>query len=399
MQVMAQNMGLRKSGRSDLDNDQVNRLDAIIGDSKTSREALLKRCSLFDPQNVSDSNDSGTSCRTIIATRERQLGELSLDIARKLKLAVWLDRNCIESSCQFEKLKNTIVERGLGDADVNSYIRDMIAKAVRCGTPDDGNEFYTTKSERDKVTERLEGHDASLKKKLNSEIKSRPLFPVKGNEFDVHIRQTNITLRRLFDEAISRTRGLRLIKTIRAFQQFDPEDSNLRRCSKCRHLPPDLDNMFVLGQCGHVACQRCISDVTVSKECMVEDCEGSAETFRILASEDLHDNELPSAISPYGGKKFEELVKLLQDTSRIREDDQVILFAQFDELIDAAKIALKANGITHAALATPKKADGKRGEKRVDGAKIIENFQRETIAGKKYKVLLLNLSGETAAGL
>ena len=90
----------------------------------------------------------------------------------------------------------------------------------------------------------------------------------------------------------------------------------------------------------------------------------------------------------YGGSKLADLVKLLQDTERIGLDDQVLLFVQFPELMEAASTALTAAKIPHLnipindRMASTKLADFQTGSEEV-----------------KSKVLILNLGGVTASGL
>ena len=83
-----------------------------------------------------------------------------------------------------------------------------------------------------------------------------------------------------------------------------------------------------------------------------------------------------------------ELIKLLQDTERIDVNDQVLLFVQFSDLMEAASTALTAAKIPHLSIpvndrmASAKLADFQTGNEEV-----------------KSKVLILNLGGVTASGL
>lgn len=395
---MSQKLNPRKGIHSGLDNDQAKRLNDLIKDSKTPREALQKRCSMFDPGNLSSNNNDATlSCNSIIRTRERQIGELGLDIEKKFRLALWLQRNYNSSSQQFENLKGSISNNSLGDEAVATELQQHLSNSIHNANQDDGNEFYRTAEATEvKGTRRKKPKKATNKEKAKmteeeQDMAERLFFPVTQDDFKEDLRQVSATLRKLFDEAISRARALRLLKAIRSFQELKPREPTLRNCSKCGYQPPPLGNMCILGQCGHVFCEPCIADAQANEQCMVEFCQGSAQAYHILKSEDLGRDEAHTKCTPYGGKKFGELVKLLQDTKRIAKDDQVILFVQFEQLMKAAKIALEANNITHSAIS----ATG------TGGGKIVEAFKKEISKGKtqRPKVLILNLSGETAAGL
>ncbi|KAK2762854.1 hypothetical protein FQN54_001029 [Arachnomyces sp. PD_36] len=403
IQLMSQKLNPRNSIRSGLDNDQARRLHDLLKFRQTPREALQMRCSMFDPANPSsDGNHAGVSCSAIIGTREKQIEELGIEIGKKFKLALWLESNHDGPCRQFTNLKSTISNHSLGDEAVAAALKGYLSKAIEKGTPNDGNEFYRSRDAAGltTMTEHSSNQGKAVKKAKNN-VKERrtagvqaeddrPIFPTTQDEIQRELREVSSTLRKLFDEAISRQRAIRLLKAIRSFQEADPSDPSLRNCSKCGYQPPAGRNMFILGQCGHVGCEDCIEGLE-NNECMVKFCRGSALRYHLLKSEDLGRDEEHSKGTPYGGKKFEEVVKLLKDTTRIAEEDQVVLFVQFDQLMEAAKVALKANHITYSAIGANGSGAGK----------IVDEFKKGIKGGKSQgpKVLILNLSGETAAGL
>lgn len=89
-----------------------------------------------------------------------------------------------------------------------------------------------------------------------------------------------------------------------------------------------------------------------------------------------------------GGSKISELIKLLQDKSRIPEDDQVLLFVQFTELITAVSAALEAAGIKFMTVTSNDRTVGR----------ALADFQNGT-EEVKSKVLILTLGDVTASGL
>lgn len=398
IQLMSQNLNPRKGIQGGVDNDQTKRLNDLIKGSQTPREALQKRCSTFDPGNMSNGGDASVSCSSIIDIRGEQIEELGSHLEMKFRLALWLERNLKGSCPQFDNLRSLLTNHSLGDETVAQKLQCHLINATRTPTPDDGTEFYRLPEDTEvnnnqrKKPKKGKGNKKPKKTdKQEEDMDDRWVVPTTKEEFIEDLRAVSSNLRKLFDEAISRERALRLLKAMRSFQELKPEDPGLRNCSTCGYQPPADGNMFILGQCGHVACKACIANAEASEQCIVEFCQGSAQVYHILKTEDLGRDATPTKSTPYGGKKFEELVKLLKDTTRIANDEQVILFVQFEQLMNAAKVALKAGGIKHSAIS----GTG------VGGGNTVEEFKKETKKGKtqRPKVLILNLSGETAAGL
>lgn len=90
----------------------------------------------------------------------------------------------------------------------------------------------------------------------------------------------------------------------------------------------------------------------------------------------------------YNSSKNAELVKLLQDTSKIPEDEQAVLFVQFPELIEGASAALDRANIPHKACSSS--------DRMTENA--ITEFQTGT-EKVKSRVLILKLGDVTASGL
>lgn len=95
------------------------------------------------------------------------------------------------------------------------------------------------------------------------------------------------------------------------------------------------------------------------------------------------DSQVQLSSTKYGGSKMDKLVEIIQATPN---EDKVLLFIQFPDIIDLASKALELAGITHNKLINAKKWTSR------DGVA----FQKQV---KVDKVLILTLGTEASAGL
>lgn len=187
MQLMSQNLRLRKHGRGLYDSVEISRLDAIIGNSSGPEEALSKRCSLFTLADISNTNTGNTprnrtesvsgdekdnsvieeklsigsigdkstdvpnkgleKDNPLIVIRRRQLRSLGFDIQSRLKQAIWLRSKASGSSIHFDSLLESIEGHQLGDSLVATKIQKLVHRAESSANPDDGIEFYLSPQE------------------------------------------------------------------------------------------------------------------------------------------------------------------------------------------------------------------------------------------------------------
>ncbi|KAL1998792.1 hypothetical protein VTN02DRAFT_5559 [Thermoascus thermophilus] len=445
MQLMSQNLQLRKTGKGRFNNDQVARLNQLIGSSKSAEEALLKRCSTFALGGRWDrERHAATRCRDIIETRKAQLRDVEEDVKVKLKLAAWLYARCGRAHPHFEKLMQSIERHDFGDVEVTTVVRGHVAAALRDSKPDDWRRFFQrpktgkgrpggsaeeepdlpdevdidsgyeegvdevddldrepaepdvepptkrarrgpkSESESAPVEEEEEDTPASITKE--DEKATLPAYPETPGECVSILRNVTTTSRSLIAEWVTRLRGVRFLQMVRRVQGAPV----LPPCSACGYTTTALHELDVLGQCGHVLCHGCRQDTVASEECKVDGCRGSAKPFHAINASTLgrddHDDEAVST----GGKKMAELVRLLTDPTRIPDDERVLLFVQFPELIQVAESVLTEAGIDHVAIGTASRRSGK----------TIDEFRQDDAAlGRKKKVLILNMGTESAAGM
>ncbi|KAI1921015.1 hypothetical protein LOZ12_001185 [Ophidiomyces ophidiicola] len=325
VQVMSQNLRIRRQGRGLYDAAEVSRLNQIIGDSDSPEEALVKRCSLFSLDNLigryaeassEDEYDSegatsgkgklGTG-NTILDIRFQELKDLGADLQTKLRLGLWLKsklnddvRNHFDKTLALIETKTGAGE--LGDFLVKRMVRKCLDFAKANAREKDGAKFYIT----------------AQQKRQNSKD-TRPEFPASEKAIVQDLNNCNDSIRRLISET------------------------------------PTL------------------------------------ESYRVINGGDFAEDEsrvLSNSWEKFGGSKIDELVQLLRTTTRIPKDDQVLLFIQFAELINAVSAALDKAKIHHITVTSSDRAQGKE----------LSNFQNQT-EEVKSKVLILALGDVTASGL
>lgn len=189
MQLMTQNLRIRRHGRGLYDSAEVARLDAIIGNSEGPEEALLKRCCLFAFQSVTDKNDKGNrvspndeedgdrmsespsmlsseskedhreaavakdSQQTLLEIRKKELVHLAKDITAKLRQGLYLKSKLKELDegdviLQFDTLLDKIDKHEFGDWLVTLQILGLVNKAKASSDPEsDETEFYLSENE------------------------------------------------------------------------------------------------------------------------------------------------------------------------------------------------------------------------------------------------------------
>ncbi|KAI9927688.1 hypothetical protein MW887_003309, partial [Aspergillus wentii] len=437
-QLMAQNRQLRRSSKSRFSSDQVERLDEIIGSSATAEEALLKRCSSLALQGRWDNGKPEVvTCESLISIREKQLADVRKDILKKLKLAAWIYCGCDLRYENFHNFIESIVRHDFGDITVTEQIYPLIKNAIFTSANDDWQEFFVdsaaqngtmaketqesqsepetddshdeddddnisqspvkkAKLSKSKKSKSIEMDDESYEhsspptkgrgkgktgkgtKKDKLEVSTLPNKPKRPREFEPILREVTTTIRNLIVEWVLRERALRFLKTVRLVQF----SSEIPSCHSCEEPPETLDEISVLGSCGHALCAECISDVIEKEECVVEGCHGSGKRFNVMNASTLGRDEDRSSM--YGGSKMDKLVEIIRS---IPTDERAILFVQFPDLMEISSKALDLAKIKYTAISATDRRSAQK----------VEQFQKVSFG--EDKVLILNLGSEMAAGL
>lgn len=381
MQMMSANLQMKRTGDREDASREVKQLDMIMKESTYPEEVLLKLCSL--PLHSGDSTfKKGPQCSSSpISTREEELKMLEDDLARKLKQTWWLRSKIThkeEEPNHFDNLVRTLRKQGWGDSEITERLQALIDQTEKTRHPSDGQLFYSTPEEKD----------------ANRHV-HRPLIPVKPARVMSELKACTDDLRRIIIKIVSRMRSIRFLKAIQLFHcvhENQDTDTHLS-CSICHEQPSSLFEMSILGECGHITCEKCLDDSQGAEECQAHLCTGSVQGFRIIKAADLGivrgfatHGPVPEMGLAYHGSKLSSLVGLLSDHNAIPESDRVILFIQYPEVMKAASDILREAKISHLVVFSNDHHASR---------KIIQ-FQS---LKDDIRVLILQLGDVTAAGL
>lgn len=416
-QLMAQNRQLRRRGQGQFGNDQIERLDEIIGSSGSPEEALLKRCSSLALQGRwDDGKPEAVTCKTLLGIREKQLGGLVDDILKKFKMAAWIYCGCDLKYEAFQKFVESLIRHDFGDSTVTGKAYPLLKNAVFTSkhenwklffseprqeeTSEEQNDIESQNTEPDlKDDQANEGGDEeaieeppkSAKNKNTGRKKTTkpalakpepsvlPPRPRKIYEYELLLRETTSTLRNLIVEWVLRERALRFLRTVRLIQT----ETKIPECAGCESNPGSLEAINVLGSCGHALCGTCAWGAIQREECAVDGCHGSGKRFNVIKASTLgHDGEDKSAT--FGGRKLDKLVEIIRT---IPKDERALLFIHFPDLMQVTSKALELAGIKHTVISPTDRRSAAK----------VEQFQKASFGDNR--VLILNLGGEMAAGL
>jgi hypothetical protein len=171
MQLMSQNLKIRRNGRGLYDFAEIARLEAMVGDSEGPEETLLKCCSVFagpdtldgdEPTNLAkaisaESAPGGgdlaetlgplAADKKVINLRCRQLEDLARNIMERLKQGMWLKSGVESAHLHFDTLLNSIKNHALGDRLATTQIQKLVDLAQMSQSPDDGKAYYLAAQE------------------------------------------------------------------------------------------------------------------------------------------------------------------------------------------------------------------------------------------------------------
>ena len=131
MQLLAQDMILRKGNRSSLHNDRTRRQDILFKNSKSAEEALMKRASHFQlDEEAQQPDDAVSACLMIIQERQLEMEDLCRDIEERLRYAKALQQVCGSDELHYTKWLNHVNQGEYGDAEATKGLQDLIEKAL-----------------------------------------------------------------------------------------------------------------------------------------------------------------------------------------------------------------------------------------------------------------------------
>lgn len=212
------------------------------------------------------------------------------------------------------------------------------------------------------------------KKKQSDEEKQRQAWLQ-----ETHARALVHHLVQLRNETAARQRSLRYFENIRTIQ-LSQGRSISGVCPSCR-TQLSFEDLALSSVCGHLFCEGCGRRDAWKGKCPESSCNADAKPSAIVTATSLGiENEEVSAF----GEKMSQLANLLRNETLIPEDDKVILFVQFESLLQKTAHALSSYGVKYTRV---------KGNAR-QRSQTLDDYQR----GIAPRVLLLDVADESAAG-
>jgi site-specific DNA-cytosine methylase len=345
--LIAQGMQLRRpSGKSKANTDRVNRIDAILNDSASAEDALLKGALGLH----------GKGIESLIQTRSNEQEKTKSDILSILVGFESLTAMDDEVKQLYQCFKGDVQDLyALGDGDSSHAMRLLLDDAVP-----------------------------------NAESRPQKMSTVSGKKGPERVKalKNEISkLRELARDLVLKTRSLRFIKAIQTVAPaISPtEGVKILRCNSadCRGIS-SVHQLRLIAECGHLACENCLAARDHHENCVQPTCGACVTVTALIEVTDLGTPEEEAADHNFGNK----LVAMAQGVLDTPKDDQCIIFVPNLETISTVEAVLKHFSISYIAL----------GKNKVAAARSIESFKTNKDPKTRNKVLLLNLGSESAAG-
>ena len=356
------------------ENDREMRLAQVLVGSDSPEEALLKRCAHFDLQGKA--RTAIAACDAIIETRRKQLEMCKAEIVKQVAYT----RDAI-----------TIFEKAHPDSKLNEKEKELrkspainMAKWKDVESKDCGDEEANAIMEPLIKEGEAKKHDPKVKIPAEEKVFKDKMCWTRDQ---VHL------LRRLTKEVTGRVRSLRFFENVRKLQQeggaadFVAEAMQHKSTSPKKVQVADPNDLALLSCCGHVGEAKTVQRHAADQLCFLHPaCKAPARPSCVIPVKDLGmEGEDGSGGSGAYGVKLQAVIKLVK---KLPKDERILIFIQFQDLLDQVEVALKNEKIPTARLAgTPNQR-----------STIIETFQQEVRKDNEPRVLILNLRDESAAG-
>lgn len=368
--------------------DRQIRLSDALGNSADPREALIKRCAHFDMESEGSAHDAFEACERIVSTRTKQRTlceeDLHYTIAEALELFLYIrdvkkgyrdpktgeqERKTMHFA---EYLKTTFGEAGNGDDEATTLHRKILKE--------EGCEWVNGDIKVDKakhqavIKSRKPREDEDGSTKMNTKLKE--------DEMKWQLREKSHVLRRLANELVGRTRSLRYFTAVRDVQRNG--DAAIKPCIKCEGKSGS--EPCILSACGHTGCLVCLTPLaTHGFECPHEGCRINLETHQVIPTKTLGREEKSGRF----GAKLLQLVAIIKHIEAQDSTDRILVFVQFDDLLNKIRLALKKARIGTIVI------EGSASKQ----ANELDRFQKLDVDDPKAeRVLILNVAAASASG-
>lgn len=277
-------------------------------------------------------------CTSILNKRETQLEECQEEYKKKVVVAVHAHR-IAEKSGLYGTGKNEEDRPVLRHLQFVRPLFPLTTKACRrfdaqiSKSVDDADAFAFLKQATDGMLNSDETKIVKIDAKPDrAELKLwKDLTEKTADDRDVKryaIREMATYLRKLQKELVARHRSKRYFEAVRHFQI---------------NRPADAVNISLLSCCGHQGPTEDILAAARKSVCIAERCSATVSQTHVVSATSLG----VEATSGQFGIKLEVLVDLVKS---VPEEDRILVFVQFEELLDKVEEALVANGVDVAIL-------------------------------------------------
>ena len=366
--LIAQKMQLKKLSKR-MGSDKTERLNDSLNNSGSAEIALMKSALLFR----TCGGQSGLQGLRMKRAKQRQEAEVDLESilcglealmpAEKKKLRHLFERNRVVFNSRVDesfvalyiRFKEDIGQRDwLGDDESSNSIRYLLERAMK---KPNQKKFAGLKGLSDEKRQRI-------------------------------VKQELSRVRELARELVMRMRSERFMDAVEeASSQLTSKATQRRKCSAPYCIGASTrEDMHIITQCGHTACKRCLENRTDDEGCVHPSCNSPVHETNIVRMSDLSLIEDQSSHEGFG-KKLTAIAKLVLG---LPDDDQGIVFVQNEDFVGIIGDIFNSFGITYHLITQNKVAQS---------ARNIEDFKTNRDAGKRKKMLILNLGSESAAGV
>ncbi|KAI9342379.1 helicase-like transcription factor HLTF/DNA helicase RAD5, DEAD-box superfamily [Obelidium mucronatum] len=304
-----------------------------------------------------------------------------------------------------EIVENVLKIRGLVDIDLKAVLKAGGVKGSAGKQSDSkGSKAAKKKSEDDAEADENGDFEATLAK-----ISGKGKFDLL--EVLHFIREETHAGGRLQKELVGRVRSLRFFNGVDSIvlsdQRFDILSSAIRNCSQesCtsdKNVTPEkveyvVQNSAILSCCGHMGCLSCVERSAANQKCLQKGCSIVVHDKAIVPTTvfgDLLSTDATGSSTASGrfGAKLMQLVKIIQEHV-LPNKEKVLIFVQFDDLMEKVGHALDQFGIEHLEIKGSSSAKS-------SALALFQNAEGGGGKGnaKSPPVLLLNVGDESAAG-
>jgi site-specific DNA-cytosine methylase len=434
--LMGQPFKFGSKPRKDIENmTRSERIDEVITTSLHTEDALLSCCSTLSNINqVSETALSATGmCKLVVQDADETIVTLIRNIRNILKETFWCEKpqsaqdDDIPQNSHFHSYKLQVIGNDFGDMCTSVLIDQLMHAAYlsraqptspytrrRKTTPDSKKpeSKKTGLAKLEPEAEPVNGEEEAADQEADDEHGEQDAAPEEPSaEDDEEEEEEDVTnegkvtlgdaemkarcedLSTITIELVEQIRLRRVFKNIQTIISGE----KLPECAGCCKTDRKLEELSILGICGHMACERCLSNKDVREHdptgCLDRNCGGPASQHNLMAAAPFADIQRSSTTT--ANSKIDAVVKkvesILQSEAPFPEDngegDEILIFVQFSRVRAALIEALTKAGITY--------TDASIGGAKAIG--LVEKFRTGKTEGGA-RVLVLDINSADAAG-